>query len=82
MYTALDNLRSATQKLGWVVSQRLRWVAATATYAEPFPRAGLIRCIADVNAAAEIVRKKAGITCDEIADAEAEALERMERDGF
>ena len=72
MYTALNNLRNA--------AQRLNWAAATATYKEPFPRADLIRFIADVNAAAEIVRKRAGITCDEIADAEAEALERMERD--
>lgn len=74
MYTALNNLRNA--------AQRLDWTAATATYKESFPRADLIRCIADVNAAAEIVRKKAGITCDEIAEVEAEVLERMERDGF
>ena len=71
MYTALNNLRRA--------AQRLDRAAATATYKESFPRADLIRCIADVNAAAEIVRKKAGITCDEIAEVEDAKIERWRR---
>ena len=43
-------------------------------------RNALIEEVADVDVAVDALRRKMGITCDEIAYAEAEALERMERD--
>jgi hypothetical protein len=39
----------------------------------------LIDAIADVNVAAEAVRRKMGITCDEIADMEDAIIERGRR---
>lgn len=42
-------------------------------------RDALVSAIADINVAAEAVRRKLGITCDEIAEAEDAKIERWRR---
>ena len=79
--TLLENLAEMTLYLEAAASVCYRTAhdGETALIVLQDARNGLIDAIADVNVAAEAVRRKMGISCDEIAEAEDAKIESWRR---